>query len=159
MDQGYPFQKLWHYWGNQMLTNWNGKFFDGARKVPDPKNPGQLMIKPVPVYKRDIFFDAIPTEITANNIGHTKRLLGTDYITPHKNKNRERPELDPFSNPDPIKFLKIMPKVKIEFRFKLEKSEVIPELDAEKKKLLFQEIIKTIGIGAKTNVGYGQFEK
>jgi CRISPR-associated protein Cmr6 len=133
------------------------EIFDGARKVFDPKNPGQMIIKPVPVYERDIFFDAVPMDITANNIGHTKRLLGSDYITPHKNKDGKA-ELDPFSNPDPLKFLKIMPKVKIEFRFKLEDSIVLPALNAENKRKLFQEIIKTLGVGAKTNVGYGQFE-
>jgi len=134
------------------------EIFDGARKEPDPKNPGQMIIKPVPVYERDIFFDAVPMEITENNLGHTKRLLGSDYITPHKNKDRNHPELDPFSNPNPLKFLKIMPKVKIEFRFKLENSVALPALDAENKRKLFQVIIKTLGIGAKTNVGYGQFE-
>lgn len=114
-------------------------------------------LKPIPLYERDIFFDAVPLEITENNLENSKRLLGTDYITPHKNKEG-RTELDPFSNPTPIKFLKIMPKVKFEFRFRLEDSHVIPALTAEKKMFLFQEIIKTIGIGAKTNVGYGQFE-
>jgi CRISPR-associated protein Cmr6 len=133
------------------------EIFDGSRKVPDKNNPEQIVIKPVPIYERDIFFDAVPIEITANNIGHEKRFLGSDYITPHKNKDGKA-ELDPFSNPTPLKFLKIMPKIKIEFRFKLEDSIVLPALNAENKRKLFQEIIKTIGVGAKTNVGYGQFE-
>ncbi len=118
-----------------------------------------MIVKPVPVYERDVFFDAVPVDITANNIGgNRKQLLGSDYITPHKNKDGNA-ELDPFSNPTPLKFLKIMPKVKIEFRFKLENSAVIPALDAGNKRKLFEEIIKTLGAGAKTNVGYGQFEE
>lgn len=134
------------------------EIFDGARKEFNPSNSGQIVINPIPLYDRDIFFDAVPIQITANNIGQAKRLLGSDYITPHKNKDREHPELDPFSEPNPLKFLKIMPKVKIEFRFKLEDSILIPQLTSKKKIDFFKEIVNTIGIGAKTNVGYGQFE-
>jgi len=134
------------------------EIFDGLRKEPYQQNKARVAIQPVPVYERDIFFDAVPIEITANNIGHSKQLLGSDYITPHKNKDRNLPELDPFSNPNPLKFLKIMPSVKIEFRFKLEDSVIIPALNLKNKIILFREIITTLGIGAKTNVGYGQFE-
>jgi CRISPR/Cas system CMR subunit Cmr6 (Cas7 group RAMP superfamily) len=33
------------------------------------------------------------------------------------------------------------------------------DFTAEHKKALFEEILKTVGVGAKTNVGYGQFQQ
>ncbi len=133
------------------------EIFDGAYKTPDPDSIGQNKIKHVPVYERDIFFDAVPVAITGDNIGTSRQLFGSDYITPHKNKDN-RVELDPFSNPTPLKFLKILPKVKFEFRFKLENSIVFPSITAKAKLILFSEILRTLGIGAKTNVGYGQLD-
>ena len=93
--------------------------------------------------KRDVFFDATITE-SANN------LLGRDYITPH----------DPngFENPIPIKFLKIMPETVFKFAFRLSK-EKDSLLHYDEKLLLFMKIIMDLGVGAKTNVGYGHFDK
>lgn len=107
--------------------------------------------KPINLYKRDIFHDSVPVGILNNYKVRDQRLFGSDYITPHKHKSR--PELDPFANPEPIKFLKVMPNVVYEFRFKLNSG----ILTADNKKLLFSKILETLGIGAKTNVGYGQF--
>lgn len=98
------------------------------------------------VYDRDMFFDA---KIVGNY--EEKGILDFDYIAPHK---------DALKNPIPIKFLKILPNVSFVFKFRLHDSKlpsgkVIP---AEAKKMLFKEILTTIGIGAKTNVGYGQLK-
>ena len=99
------------------------------------------------IYKRDIFFDAVIVE--ADNKG---RILVSDSITPH--------DKNPLKNPTPITFLKIAPGCKLEFRFKLHDSGFGDgkTLTALQKKTLFEEILKTIGIGAKTNVGYGQLK-
>lgn len=91
------------------------------------------------IYKRDIFFDAVITE------PHNGKFLVDDFITPHKN--------GPLKNPIPIPMLKIAPGCIIEFRFKLVDS---GNFDIEAKKNLFKTILETVGIGAKTNVGYGQ---
>ncbi len=98
------------------------------------------------VYERDIFHDAVITE--GNKKG---KFLGNDYITPHGD--------NPLKNPTPLQFMKILPEVTFEFRFDL-KASVIDgvTITAEQKKTLFKTIIKEIGIGAKTNVGYGQME-
>ncbi len=88
-------------------------------------------------YKRDIFFDAFPV-----SQGH--KFLGSDFITPHK---------DPLKNPVPLQFMKVMPGVEFEFRFKLVESN---GMSAEIKLELFRQILLDLGIGAKTNVGYGQ---
>lgn len=99
------------------------------------------------IYKRDIFFDAVIVE--ADKIG---RILCSDSITPH--------DKNPLKNPTPITFLKIAPGCKLEFRFKLHDSDFGDGkiLTALQKKTLFEEILKTVGIGAKTNVGYGQLK-
>lgn len=101
---------------------------------------GQRDGKPTPIYDRDIFFDAVVIE---DNDG---KLLETDAITPHSPNG--------LKNPIPITFLKIAPGCRIEFRFKL----VDSILKAKEKLEIFKRIILSYGIGAKTNIGYGQFE-
>ena len=59
---------------------------------------------------------------------------------------------------NPVMFMKILPQVEFNFNFKLFDSKVLSKLIAEKKKQLFKHILLDIGIGAKTNVGYGQFD-
>ncbi len=100
----------------------------------------------------DIFLDTIPVEGCED--GH---VLGIDYITPHKSK--DGPAFDEFASPNPIRMLKIIPDVKMLFRFIL-KDSVVGDvcLRADVKLELFKELIKTYGVGAKTNVGYGRFE-
>ena len=101
------------------------------------------------IYDRDIFFDAVITK--ADKKG---RLLCSDSITPHKG---------PLKNPIPITFMKIAPGCVIEFRFKLVDSTITLKgrtlvLTADKKLEIFKEILTTVGVGAKTNVGYGQLK-
>jgi len=109
---------------------------------------GQLADKSyLPMYERDVFFDA---QIEGDYM--EKGFLGFDYITPH---------VDPLKNPKPIKFLKILPEVKFIFYFKLHNSKLSSgrgEISAKDKLALFKEILTTVGIGAKTNVGYGQLK-
>ena len=81
-----------------------------------------------------------------------KRILGPDSITPHGNNL--------LKNPMPITFRKIGPGCELEFRFKLVDSKIGDKtFSAVSKKALFEEILKTVGIGAKTNVGYGQLKQ
>ena len=99
------------------------------------------------IYNRDIFFDAVIVKPDTNG-----RILCSDSITPHGD--------NPLKNPIPITFLKIAPGCKMEFRFKLEDSIVNGKLFRKEDKIkLFKEILTTVGIGAKTNVGYGQLKK
>lgn len=100
------------------------------------------------IYERDVFFDAVPIRIEQGGI-----LFGDDYITPHKH---------PLKNPTPIRFLRVNPGVTYRFRFILKDTKVLVGgkeilFSAEQKRDLFKEIILTFGLGAKTNVGYGQF--
>lgn len=129
------------------------------KKLEDVKN---RIYKPKSIYNRDIFFDAVI--IKADSQG---RILCSDSITPH--------DENPLKNPTPITFLKIASGCIIQFRFLLQKSSVpaigengipvkddkgeYPSFTIDKKIGIFKEILTTVGIGAKTNVGYGQLKE
>lgn len=71
-------------------------------------------------------------------------IMGDDYITPHKK---------PTKNPIPLQFLKVLPRVTFCFPFKLSKYFIGgKEVNLGE---LFKLILQDTGIGAKTNVGYG----
>lgn len=94
----------------------------------------------------DFFFDAFP--VSAKN-----GLLDLDYITPHTGGE--------FSEPTPIQFMRIKPEVKFRFSFKLTSTKLSETVTVEPKdkEKLFKAILTTVGIGAKTNVGYGQLKE
>jgi len=96
-------------------------------------------------YQRDIFYDAVM--ISSENKG--KVFLADDFITPHPNE---------FKDPIPLQFLKILPAVTFRFQFRLVQREkmLIP---VQTRLNLFKRILVDLGIGAKTNVGYGKFKK
>ncbi|HIP52379.1 MAG TPA: type III-B CRISPR module RAMP protein Cmr6, partial [Campylobacterales bacterium] len=85
----------------------------------------------------DVFFDAT---IISNG-----KILGDDFLTPHGD--------DPFKNPIPLRFIKVMPNVTFRFDFELSSGLI----NDEEKVKLFIEILSDLGLGAKTNVGYGKF--
>jgi len=119
--------------------------FEGKKAKRD-KVEGRIISETMPLDERDIFLDAYI--VSSGNIRN--RIFADDFITPHKNKKNSR--LDEFTNPTPIKFLKILPDVTFEFQFGLKNG---PGLAAHEKLTLFKSIILDLGIGAKTNVGYG----
>ncbi len=93
--------------------------------------------------QKDIFFDA---EIVKAGT----KILEDDYITPHK---------ETLKNPIPLRFIKIAPNVTFRFDFVLtdyKKDNIF--ISKNDKVILFAQILCDLGIGAKTNVGYGKFE-
>lgn len=88
----------------------------------------------------DVFMDAIITG------GPSGRFMADDYITPHY-KNL-------YKDPVPIQFIKILPGVEFTFFFRLSPFS-IGNVDIDKLSL-FKRILQDVGIGAKTNVGYGR---
>lgn len=92
----------------------------------------------------DVFFGGYPCEYRGKN------LLAMEYITPH-NKGK-------FANPVPISMIKVKPDVSFEFGFLftdyVENGNVF---SAEDKLELMKLLILDMGIGAKTNVGFGKF--
>jgi CRISPR-associated protein Cmr6 len=107
------------------------------------------------IYKRDIFFDAVIKQPYCKTVNRqvVERIVESDSITPHVKQGM-------LKNPNPITFLKIASGVTMEFRFDL-KDCIIGgiEVSADDKKRLFKQILLDFGIGAKTNVGYGQFQQ
>lgn len=93
------------------------------------KNPGKVL-----------FLGAFPI------FEHDESLLSYEYITPHRGK---------FANPKPISMIKIKPDIKFRFVFRIEDYKDKNEVTAEEIKLLFKQIIVDMGIGARTNVGFG----
>ncbi len=122
--------------------------FHGCQIKSKTNNDGktEYFCEPLPIYHRDKFFDAFPVA-TAE-----QKFLADDYITPHP---------DPLKNPVPLRFLKVRPGVTFRFVFELhdfknENGDII--LTAGQKLELFKKILLDLGVGAKTNVGYGQFK-
>lgn len=91
-------------------------------------------------YGMDVFMDAILTGPS------TGEFLADDYLTPH----------DKYKDPVPIQFLKVLPGIEFTFFFKLTAFK-IGEKEVDKLDL-FRRILEDVGIGAKTNVGYGHLE-
>ena len=89
---------------------------------------------------KDIFFDA---RVISKGI----KLLEDDYLAPHGD--------NPLKNPQPLRFIKVAPGVTFRFDFKLHDG----LLTKKEKALLFAEILYDLGLGAKTNVGYGKFDE
>jgi len=95
------------------------------------------------IYKRFCFYNGYISGARGNKI------FETDTITPHGT--------DPLKSPTPLNFLKIRPNVTFTLPMifgdlgflNLERGSILN---------LFNNIITTTGIGAKTNVGYGQFK-
>jgi CRISPR-associated protein Cmr6 len=89
--------------------------------------------------RETVFYDAYIVKGTEN--GH---IFGSDFITSHFSDDKEEGF---FKEPNPIKFLKILPDVTFKFQFKVD----------EAYKSFFKDVLLDFGIGAKTNVGYGKF--
>jgi len=100
----------------------------------------------------DDIFDNGDTFFDATVVKYGTKLLGDDYITPHGD--------NPLKNPIPLRFIKVMPNVTFRFDFELSdfKQDKQTILTKEQKAILFGEILSDLGIGAKTNLGYGRFD-
>ncbi len=100
----------------------------------------------------DIFFDATISKADG-------KILGDDFITPHKNTKGKKDGdnnlvADELCSPNPLRFIKVLPDVSFRFDFELKDGIITKEEKIE----LFKDILKDLGLGAKTNVGYGKFE-
>jgi CRISPR-associated protein Cmr6 len=110
-----------------------------------------LTKKYIPTPKRDTFYDTFVFKGDKNNL-----VFESDAITPHTDEKTGKPA--PLKNPRPLIFLKIRSGVRFKFDFDLTKSEQFDWIDEKVKMELFEKIIEDYGIGAKTNVGYGQLK-
>lgn len=98
----------------------------------------------------DVFADALLVGYGTRMKQHrpVKQVLAEDYITPHTG--------GPLAQPVPIKIVKVAPGVTFAFCFKFSETKIGSEkVDADMKKALCAAILQDLGVGAKTNVGYG----
>lgn len=98
-----------------------------------------------------VFYDAVP--VRPNQFGI---LFGKDNITPHK---ADDPAYDELVNPNPLTMLKVLPGVQYLFRFGMDRLTHVDDDKKERILFLFEEILLNLGIGAKTNVGFGRLVK
>jgi CRISPR-associated RAMP protein, cmr6 family len=91
-------------------------------------------------FKRDVFFDAMIIDGDKN-----KYILKEDFITPHFE----------FENPKPIRILALKSEVKIKFYFMMKRDE-IGGVACHKRFDLYKGLLLDLGVGAKTNTGYGK---
>lgn len=102
----------------------------------------------------DIFADALLVGYGTRMKQHgpVKHVLAEDYITPHTG--------GPLAQPVPIKIVKVAPGVTFAFCFKFNATKIgDKEVTAEMKESLCTAILQDLGIGAKTNVGYGVLKR
>lgn len=98
-----------------------------------------------------IFYDTfIVSSQNQNN-----KIFGSDYITSHFSSE----ENGMFKEPNPIKFLKVLPAVTFKFQFKSADEKTLSTDNLNQYIELFKQIILDFGLGAKTNVGYGKFQE
>lgn len=98
----------------------------------------------------DIFADALLVGYGTRMKQHgpVKQVLAEDYITPHTG--------GPLAQPVPIKIVKVAPGAIFAFCFKLSETKIGAKVvSASMKKALCTAILQDLGVGAKTNVGYG----
>lgn len=98
----------------------------------------------------DIFADALLVGYGTRMNQHrpVKQVLAEDYITPHTG--------GPLAQPIPIKIVKVAPGVTFAFCFKFNETKIGAKVvSASMKKALCAAILQELGVGAKTNVGYG----
>lgn len=108
----------------------------------------EIFFGSVKAKRKHIFYDAYVSKLPDKN-----RLFEEDYITPHTKGI--------FKNPIPIRFLKVGPGVTFTFQFRLFDYKDINGnvlISADDIKEIFRRILIDFGVGAKRNVGYGQFE-
>ena len=115
----------------------------------DNRNEGKWNIEALKSHifeNGDIFLGAFPSE---RSVGSS--MLAMEYITPHKK----------FANPVPISLIKVKPEVQFEFGFILKDyvADGAVVFSAKEKLELFKRLILDMGIGAKTNVGFGKFRE
>jgi len=116
----------------------------------------------IAVSDRDVFFDAYPVKADRNGL-----IYNLENITPHikpqadsdmglrESEKKEIQQLyaNGLKNPTPLKLLKVRPEVVFLFRFRFSQKD--GQLNTEEKSKLFSLLITILGIGSKTNTGFG----
>ena len=112
----------------------------------------------LPMQSRDVFYDSYPIGFASD--GAPSRLMKLDNLAPHIDKETRKPNT--LKNPIPLTMIRVMPNTCFAFQMKLhdvigDNGEVL--FSAKEKLEAFKAILTDFGIGAKTNVGYGNLEE
>lgn len=153
------------------------EIFEGRFKTQKRDEDNNWVYQEMSIYERDIFHDGllVKSDHPALPIQRCPAgaILGMDFITPHKNRKSDNFP-DQLKNPLPISFIKVLPKVRFNFQFDLKEEysiEVVDEnnirrrekrnrlLSITEREKLFEAVLTTKGIGAKTNVNFGKLQK
>lgn len=138
----------------EIISGYNNEEFEGFIEClfgRDPSKHNAHETDEISIYNRLIFLDSYAvdnSETTAEN-----RVFSLDYLAPHKDNGVS----SLLSDPDLVKVLKVVPKVVFDFSF------IIPEnieylntiFSREDIIRLLKNAILEVGVGAKTNTGYG----
>jgi len=76
----------------------------------------------------------------------SSKIFSIDTITPHSH---------PLEEPVPLRTLSICPGIKLDFHIEFKHTSQLTSIEI---KALFKYLLLEFGVGAKTNVGYGQFK-
>jgi CRISPR-associated protein Cmr6 len=100
-----------------------------------------------------VFFDAFPIKTAESGT-----LFAMENITPHK---AEDPNYDGLLEPVPLYLLKVIGGTEFLFRFDMQNLEEYNSVGIAAEDILkiFKKTLLTLGIGAKTNVGFGKLEE
>lgn len=132
--------------GRQSDDALSAELVDYLRELADDQELDVAALEEQIFDNGDVFIGAYPDL----NGDEDKSLFRLDFITPH-NKGR-------FKDPIPISIMRVRPGVAFRFVFLLRDSVVEGKVYTADKKLdIFRQILLDMGVGAKTNVGYGKF--
>lgn len=133
------------------ICNWLGWEYKGKgeknledlkKKIFEPDSEKEFA-------KKDIFFDAYIVKADE----YRRTFIDTDNITPHINK--KNPAESIFKSPEAITtMLKVRPNITFEFKIRMSDGGKIKNSEKNRKDL-YQNLLCELGIGAKTNLGYG----
>ncbi|MEL6676287.1 MAG: type III-B CRISPR module RAMP protein Cmr6 [Bacteroidota bacterium] len=121
--------------------------FEGKEPTGELDEAGNPEYAVMSMSRHDTFFDAFPVAQEGE-----KGVFAEDFLTPHAPGQSD----GAFKNPIPISFLKVRAGISYRFLFRLHDSQELG-VSAKEKLSLFEQLILTLGLGAKTSVGYGQF--
>ena len=125
---------------------------------------------------QDSFLGAYPSKSNSKEFSYT---IPKHYISTSKTTGKQSDKFDqeetikipagtflfddtlafhkhPLKDPMPIRLLKILPEIDIQFQFRLND---LGGLSGQQKATLFKYLLNKYGAGAKTSSGYGQFRK
>lgn len=133
--------------GDGKSAELSGEYEDYVKGITGRADLDVLKFKENIFENGDVFLGAFPAAAQDD-----RKMMQMEFITPHTEGK--------FKNPIPISQIKVKPNIRFEFCFLLK--DYVPAdggkaVTAAEKLALFKNMILDMGVGAKTNVGFGRF--